>query len=667
MPDMKILQETENGLWKKAFLVLSLSILILLPVLSRDYGQSGDEGVQMVYGHDIWNYFTNGDKQALDYTNKGLQYSSQEYYGGFFDFSMDALHHLTPGINILTFRHFFNALMCAILMVFTGLLARKLSGGRWSVGLLALVFILFSPRIFGEGMNNPKDIPFACGFIIGIYGIISLLLSYPVKPLKYFVLMTIGWGISFGIRPGGGLLIIAYMGFFSVLYFLLNRDFRTMMVADKYKQTKKFILGCIIVFVAGFLIGLSTWPLGQQNPFGNLAKAMAGMANRDVFIGTLFEGAIMGGNRLPWYYETKWMLISNPLVVIAGLALFILLIKFTAKRYGWFTVIAVLFSSSFPLFYIVYKKSTVFDTWRHMIFVYPYWVIGAALAFGVLSTFFKNEKMKWIPFGVAVLGLLPAIVWTIRSHPNQYVYFNESIGGLKGAFGYYETDYYQNTNKQAAEYLRTHVKPIPGRKIIVRSSMRDIDIYLGKDTSWMVSDYGKYNERHEKVWDYFISYSRALPPELLQAGNWPPKNSWHIISQDGVPLCAIEIRKSTEGIEAAAAFKRNSFDTAIVKYEAFLKADPDDANAWLNYAMALVQTNNADKAIAAFNTLLALDITTAETLRLGAQGEYTVYDILASMYQAKGDNANAAKYAEKAKELKYAAQAKQAEEAEMAE
>ncbi len=665
MPEIKFFQETENGMWKKAFLVISLSILILLPIMSRDYGQSGDEWVQMEYGHDIWNYFTNGDKQALDYSNRSLQYSSQEYYGGFFDFSMDALHHAVPGVNIVILRHFFNALMSALLMVFTGLLARKLSGGKWSVGLLALIFILFSPRILGEGMNNPKDIPFACGFIIGVYGIIGLLFSYPNKPLKYFILMAIGWGISFGIRPGGGLLVVAYMGFFSVLYYILNKDFRAMMAADKYKYMKRFILGCLVVFVAGFLIGLSTWPLGQQDPFGNFSKAMAGMANRDVFIATLFEGKITPGNKLPWYYEAKWMMMSNPLIVIAGLFAFVALIKFTSKTYGWFAVIVVLFACVFPLFYVVYKKSTVFDTWRHMIFVYPYWVIAAALAFGAMQTFFiKNEKMKWVPFGVAILGLLPAIIWTVRSHPNQYVYFNETVGGIKGAFGNFDTDYYQNTNKQAADYIIKHAKHIPGRKVLVRSNMGPIQNYLGKDSSWIESDYGRYNERHEKVWDYFISYSRAMPPELLLGGKWPPKNTWHIIEQDGVPLCAIQERKSTEGIAAGDAYKRNSFDTAIVKYEAYLKADPDDANAWLNYAIALAQTNNVDKAIPAFNTLLTLDPSMAESLLLGSGGKFNVYDVLASMYQAKGDAANANANAAKGKELLYEVQAKQQEEAE---
>lgn len=33
-------------------------------------------------------------------------------------------------------------------------------------------------------------------------------------------------------------------------------------------------------------------------------------------------------------------------------------------------------------------------------------------------------------------------------HPNEYIYFNELIGGLPGAYGNYDTDYYGNSYKE---------------------------------------------------------------------------------------------------------------------------------------------------------------------------------------------------------------------------
>src|SRR5215216_5738495 len=102
------LQQNEHKSWKTAFLILSLVTIVAMPYLSKDYGQSGDEWVQMEYGRDIWNYFFKGDNQALSYDNKSLQYSHLEYYGGLFDFSMHAIHEMFPGIDFLALRHFFN-------------------------------------------------------------------------------------------------------------------------------------------------------------------------------------------------------------------------------------------------------------------------------------------------------------------------------------------------------------------------------------------------------------------------------------------------------------------------------------------------------------------------------------------------------------------------------
>ena len=54
-----------------------------------------------------------------------------------------------------------------------------------------------------------------------------------------------------------------------------------------------------------------------------------------------------------------------------------------------------------------------------------------------------------------MLFLLAAepVGWTIRNHPHEYVYFNPLVGGLDGAFGNYETDYWGNSIRMASEWL----------------------------------------------------------------------------------------------------------------------------------------------------------------------------------------------------------------------
>jgi len=229
-----MLHVVENGNWKKAFWAFAIFILVVMPFVSKDYGQSGDEWLQIEYGRDIYNYFAHHDTQALDYSNQNLQHQGIEFYGGIFDFYMDVLHRWFPSIGILALRHFFNALLGAILMLFTGLLAYRFSK-KWMVALLALVFIFFSPRIFGESMNNPKDIPFACGFMIGLYALVAMVQDFPGKIGKHAILLAIGFALAFGVRPAGGVLFVAYIALFYGANYFLNKPFRDQLRANNNK------------------------------------------------------------------------------------------------------------------------------------------------------------------------------------------------------------------------------------------------------------------------------------------------------------------------------------------------------------------------------------------------------------------------------------------------
>lgn len=620
--------------WKLAFMAFSVLLLVVMLFVSKDYGQSGDEWLQIEYGQHIWNYFFNGDKQALDYNNMSLQYQGIEFYGGLFDFSMEILHRWLPSIPLLHLRHFFNALTGGVLMIFTGLFAYRLSGKNWVVGMLALLFIAFSPRIFGESMNNPKDIPFACGFAIGMYYFLRLLQEIPTKMLGSAVGICVGFALAFGVRPAGGLLLIVNFVVMASLYFFLSKEFKQTVQADKNKRLKKLIFYVVGALIVGYIIGLLAWPWGLQEPFTRPLESLKQMTNIKITLRVFFEGVFRPNNNMPWYYELKWIIMSNPLIVILGVALFFLLFAKAKKEYGLIAVILVVFAAFFTPLYMIYKKSSVHDTWRHLFFIYPYWITMAALAFPLLQSFIKNEQLKWLPFTIAVLGLTPAIAWTVRAHPNQYVYFNELEGGVEGAFGYYDIDYYQNSALQDANWLIKNAPHKQGRKILVASNMLGFDKYFAKDTSWITWYYVRYGDRSNKEWDYYVGYSRFISAEQLQNGHWPPANVVFSPKVDDVPLSVIIERKSTASIAANEALQKKDFATAAKLYAEYIKTDATDENVFANYGIALASMGQIDGGITAMNEAIKLDA-----------GNPGFYQILSQLYQAKGDNANAQKAA----------------------
>ncbi len=617
---------TESRYWKTGFLILSALLLIIMPLISHDYGQSGDEWLQIEYGEHIYQYHFEGDQQALDYSNRTLQYQGIEFYGGFFDFYTEILHRAFPSIPHLYLRHFFNALFGAVLMIFTGLFAWRISGKRWQIGLIALLLIAFSPRIFGESMNNPKDIPFATGFIIAMYYMLACLQELPRRLLRNATGVGIGFLIAFGVRPAGGVLLLANLVVMTGLFYWLQPAFRERLKAENGKNLKRTLLFLVPALLAGYLLGLISWPWGLQDPLTRPLQSLKAMTNVEITLRVFFEGVFRPNNNQPWYYEFKWILMSNPVIVILGVIAFLLLFSKVRKTYGTFLFLILVFGAFFTPLYMIYKKSSVHDTWRHLFFIYPFWVCMAAIGISIIAGWVHEVKYKWLPLGITLLGLTPAIAWTVRSHPNQYVYFNEFIGGIQGAHGYYDTDYYQNTGLQAADWLLEHEKPLEGRKIIVASNMLGFDKYFRNDTAWIGAYYVRYNDRHTKEWDYYITYSRYISAEQLQNGNWPADNVVHTIEIDGVPLSAIIKRQSTAGIEANKALQANDFETAVRLYAEYLKHHPKDENAQANYGIALASTGQLDAAAAAVSMAAQLDPSRAD-----------FYQMLAQIHQARGD------------------------------
>ncbi|NET35876.1 MAG: glycosyltransferase, partial [Cyanothece sp. SIO1E1] len=125
----------EPRYYRLLFLVLSLVLLVAMPMLSFDYGITGDEEVQKIYGEKLLSYYeTDGEE------NSALSYKNLYYYGGLFDYTAAWANKHIGGLDEYEMRHLLNALVGFILMLFTGLLAKEMTGS-WRVGFWALLFM----------------------------------------------------------------------------------------------------------------------------------------------------------------------------------------------------------------------------------------------------------------------------------------------------------------------------------------------------------------------------------------------------------------------------------------------------------------------------------------------------------------------------------------------
>ena len=110
------------------------------------------------------------------------------------------------------------------------------------------------------------------------------------------------------------------------------------------------------------------------------------------------------------------------------------------------------------LLYFVIRPLT-YNGPRHFLFLFPIITLISFVSFLDLVYLAKiHGKLLVTSLFVAwIIGLGLTARTMILLHPYEYVYFNELIGGLNGAKGKFEMDYWFSSNKEASEWLSRNV------------------------------------------------------------------------------------------------------------------------------------------------------------------------------------------------------------------
>jgi hypothetical protein len=532
-----------ESLYRNVFVAIAALACAGMVYLSQGFGIIWDEWIQSQYGKLILRFFMSGGT-----VRDCLTFGETLYlYGGLFDtITVTAYGLIFGGLKTLAdsslmkdfilphyfeTRHAINALFGFTAILFTGLLGKELR--NWRTALLSLVFILLSPRFFGNAMNNPKDIPFAMAYVMSLYAMVRFFKSWPKPGIRTVLFLIVSIALAINIKAGG-LMLIGYLFFFASGLWVLG-----VLRKKKIEAPFRFFSFLAGISLAAYLSGLLFWPYGLLDPVHNPLKALAELS---VFGGAkgelLFEGRLIPHGQTPWYYIPKWIFISVPLYVHLGiLALLVFFLKILRSGRGCFLGM-LLFATLFPPVYAILKHSFVYDSWRHFLFIYPPMVVLAATAWEFLWSWFRARRSKIILGAVLAITLLEPAFWMVRWHPHEYIYFNPLVGGLKGAYGRYETDYWGNSLRMASEWLSQYYKREGiQRPIAVRADGELISsgYYLTRDLG------GAYvpSLRDDPNWDFWLSLSRGVAPQYLRDGNWPPVSTIHKIEADGVTLCAI--------------------------------------------------------------------------------------------------------------------------------
>lgn len=213
------------------------------------------------------------------------------------------------------------------------------------------------------------------------------------------------------------------------------------------KHGRKSIPTLIAYAVTAIIVMYLTWPYLWTNPLGNFIASIKTMSLYPWSGQVLFNGQQFASTELPASYlpVLLGLQLTEPLWALTLIGVVVAGIRLREKRE--LIELSILWLI-LPLFGFIVMRTALYDNFRQVFFILPplFWLAGVAI---------EQVKRPAFQMALIVLAALPGIVDGIRLHPYEYIYYNRFIGGVDGAQGRFELDYWGASYREAAEFVNS--------------------------------------------------------------------------------------------------------------------------------------------------------------------------------------------------------------------
>lgn len=573
---------------KNGFAVILIFAAILLGFMAPKAAVNVDEQLHYPHAKKVVNwYFTLGeDRSCLDTPKSNLK-----YYGQSVDNLTALINRVFSIENEFLLRHFTGALFFWLLLLFSGMLAREVTGS-YQVATLTVLALLLMPRLFGQAFGNLKDIPFATGYTAGLFMIIQFLKEMPRPRWRTAVFLGLAIAFTVSVRAGG-FILFGYLAL-GIFTFLFWKPFYLNSVSTKPVFVRLMGQGTVILFI-GYFAGLLFWPFALQDIFSHPLESLNLMEHYSVSIRQIFEMELIWSTQLPWYYLPKWLLISTPEFIMGGLllSLFFFAREVIQKKNiadNHFYEAFIFFVVVFPVVYVIAIGSNLYSGIRQMFFILPLMGIMAALGIWkfVRWVSFRNKKLKLATVAILVVLFFLPFKHQAATFPVDYVYFNSISGGNKNAWSNYEYDYYFHGIKEPADYL-TDLIDSEDVKVVMNCNLTN---YFSAYPNIEV-DYSRYFERSSKDWDYAVFGINYIHPYMLKNNKWQTAEIIKTFYHRGNPLAVVLKRADKNDFNGIEAIKNGNFIEGQELIKSSLQNNPDNVWLYVQLAKANLLAGNA--------------------------------------------------------------------------
>jgi len=367
--------------------------------------------------------------------------------------ALEAIFGIQDPMSIYQFRTLINFLVFIIGTISVYLLVkRRLSSEK--LALLASLFFILTPRVFAAGFYSPSDMVFTCFFALGV----NLSIRFLEAPSWQ---RAVSAGAVCGYATDIRLLGIIIFPFICLTYIgmKLNKSI-----------VEKISLRPLAGYLAAGAVSIYLFfPYLWEAPIRHFIEVFKSLSKYNWEGRNLYFGELIPANDLPWHYIPVWITITTPILylVLFTIGTLLITIDFCRRRQFNFEVVQdILFLGLFfgPIFMVVVLESVLYDTWRHLFFIYPFLIVIATI--GWSRIFVNGDSKRYmlrVKIGVTSILLFQSALWMYSNNPNQNLYFN-ALAGEKSLEQKWEMDYLGLSNKEGLSYILSRS---PNRQVTV--------------------------------------------------------------------------------------------------------------------------------------------------------------------------------------------------------
>jgi hypothetical protein len=423
-----------------------------------DYGFTYDEPPHIRYGERILRFYASG------FTERGSINTS--YVGGF-DLLAALVRRISP-LNALETNHLICVFVAQCGLIGTWKLGSFLGGAR--AGFFSVLFLLSIPVYYGHQFNNPKDVPFAAGYVWGLYYVAQWIALYgPVAappgnfrapPWSFIIRCGLVLGLGMSVRIGGALLI-AYLALFICVALV---ECKRLNIVHGWTAIRPIALPLAVAVGVSWLLMVLLWPKAMLSPFKGPAKAAEVVTHFQSFDSpTLFEGRMLSSHKVPWYYLPTYFIRQLPefaIICLLGTLGWLGVRSYraiTRRQQLPLTLLLLVVAAFLPPTYAALRHSVLYDGLRHFLFLMPPIAILCGVGFSAVLRRYKSGPIAHALVACLALFVIDQTYALVRLHPHQHVFFNRTSGGTKQAAKRFETEYYGSVYRELTTDLQAHL------------------------------------------------------------------------------------------------------------------------------------------------------------------------------------------------------------------